>query len=169
MKSKIEDARTKERREDEALMAIALKEARKACSRGEVPVGAVVAIGPASTRKIIAKGYNQKESKNDPTAHAEMVALRKAAKKLRSWRLTDSTIYVTLEPCLMCMGALIQARVGRLVYASADPKAGACGSLYDVSNDKRLNHSIEVRSGVLAEETSELLSEFFRELRSKKA
>ncbi len=146
---------------DSRFMAEAIKEANRALKAGDVPVGAVVVMDGA----VIARGCNRKEHGGDPTAHAEMVAIRKAAKKTKGWRLTRSTLYVTLEPCLMCMGAIIQARVTRLVYASSDPKAGACGSLYDVSNDKRLNHRVKVTTGVLDPESSELLKGFFAKLR----
>ncbi len=142
-------------------MAEAIKEAGRALKAGDVPVGAVVVMDGA----VIARGCNRKERGGDPTAHAEMVAIRKAAGKTKGWRLTHATLYVTLEPCLMCMGAIIQARVTRLVYASYDPKAGACGSLYDLSNDKRLNHRVKVTTGVLDSESSELLKGFFAKLR----
>lgn len=145
-------------------MAAALKEAEKAAKKGEVPVGAVIVRGGA----VISRGYNKKEFGIDPSAHAEMIAIRKAAKKLGSWRLEHATLYVTLEPCLMCMGAIIQARVPRLVFGAFDPKAGACGSLYDVSNDRRLNHRVEVESGVCGPESSILLKDFFALLRRRK-
>jgi len=144
-------------------MSEALKEARKARKRGEVPVGAVV----VHEGEVIARGYNRKESASDPTAHAEVVAITRAAKKLKRWRLAGTTLYVTLEPCLMCMGAIVQARIPRLVFASLDPKAGACGSLYDISNDRRLNHRVHVTRGVAEEESRELLKEFFLKLRKK--
>ena len=144
-------------------MSEALKEARKAEKRGEVPVGAVV----VHEGEVIARGYNRKESASDPTAHAEVVAITRAAKKLKRWRLAGTTLYVTLEPCLMCMGAIVQARIPRLVFASLDPKAGACGSLYDISNDRRLNHRVHVTRGVAEEESRELLKEFFLKLRKK--
>lgn len=142
----------------------ALKEAKKALKRGEVPVGAVL----VHKGLVAAKGHNRKETGNDPTAHAEVDVLRKAAKKIKSWRLTGTTLYVTLEPCLMCMGAIIQARVGRVVFAAFDPKAGACGSLYDLSKDLRLNHRVEITSGVEEKAASELLKSFFSELRKKR-
>jgi len=144
-------------------MSEALKEARKAKKRGEVPVGAVV----VHEGEVIARGYNRKESASDPTAHAEVVAITRAAKKLKRWRLAGTTLYVTLEPCLMCMGAIVQARIPRLVFASLDPKAGACGSLYDISNDRRLNHRVHVTRGVAEEESREILKEFFLKLRKK--
>ncbi len=149
---------------DSVFMAEALKEAQKAAKKGEVPVGAVIVRGGA----VISRGHNKKEFGIDPSAHAEMVSIRKAAKKLGSWRLEHTTLYVTLEPCLMCMGAIIQARVPRLVFGAFDPKAGACGSLYDVSNDSRLNHRVEVESGVCGPESSILLKDFFALLRRRK-
>ncbi|MBI3754992.1 MAG: nucleoside deaminase [Deltaproteobacteria bacterium] len=142
-------------------MEEALREAEKAAQKGEVPIGAVI----VSDDKIIARGHNLKETSADPTAHAEIIAIKKASNKLGEWRLLNSTIYVTLEPCLMCMGALIQARVSRLVFGVYDPKAGACGSVYDVSNDKRLNHRIEVTSDVMAGECEKILKDFFKDLR----
>lgn len=146
---------------DRAFMAEALKEAKKALKKTEVPVGAVI----VREGEVIGKGHNRKESGLDPTLHAEVTAIRKAAKKLGNWRLSHTTLYVTLEPCLMCMGAIIQARIPRLVFGAFDPKAGACGSLYDVSNDSRLNHRVNVVSGVLEEEAGALLKDFFRALR----
>ncbi|MBI3397737.1 MAG: tRNA adenosine(34) deaminase TadA [Deltaproteobacteria bacterium] len=140
----------------------ALQEAQKALKKGEVPIGAVIVLD----NKIIARGHNLKETFADPTAHAEIIAIKKASKKLGRWRLTNSTIYITLEPCIMCMGALIQARVERLVFGCFDPKAGAAGSLYDISNDKRLNHRIKLTTGILADECSKILKEFFKEMRS---
>ncbi len=149
---------------DSAFMAEALKEAQKAAKKGEVPVGAVIARHGA----VISRGHNKKEFGIDPSGHAEMIAIRKAAKKLGSWRLEHTTLYVTLEPCLMCMGAIIQARIPRLVFGAFDPKAGACGSLYDVSNDVRLNHRVAVTSGVAGQESAGLLKEFFSLLRRRK-
>lgn len=145
-------------------MAEALKQARRAASTGEVPVGAVA----VRAGEVISRGYNRKESATDPTAHAEMIAIRRAAKKLGSWRLSGVTLYVTLEPCLMCMGAIIQARIPHVVFASFDPKAGACGSLYDVSDDERLNHRLKVTTGVCDAESSALLKGFFKGLRQKR-
>ncbi|MBI5561028.1 MAG: nucleoside deaminase [Deltaproteobacteria bacterium] len=146
-------------------MAEALKEALKAAKTGEVPVGAVI----VREGGVIARGYNKKESSLDPTSHAEIIAIRRASRKIKNWRLERATLYVTLEPCLMCMGALVQARVERLVFASFDPKAGACGSLYDISGDERLNHRIKVASGVMEKEATELLKGFFSGLRKGKA
>lgn len=141
---------------------LALFEAEKARDKGEVPIGAVV----VTDGRVIARGHNLRESKNDPTAHAEMIAIRKAAKKLNSWRLNKSTLYVTVEPCVMCIGAIVLARIPRLVYGCLDSKGGAVGSLYDISNDKRLNHRVEVRSGVMDEEAQALLKDFFKKLRN---
>ncbi len=146
---------------DSRFMASALAEAERALEAGDVPVGAVVVLDGA----VVACGFNSKEALDDPTAHAEVVAIRKAGALLKRWRLTGATLYVTLEPCLMCMGAIIHARLSRLVFGAFDPKAGACGSIYDVSNDERLNHSVEVTSGVLGVESSTLLKRFFSGLR----
>jgi tRNA(adenine34) deaminase len=142
-------------------MAQAMKEAKKAQEKGEVPVGAVI----VRDGKVVSRGHNTKETTDDPTAHAEIQTLKKGAKKLNSWRLIDTTLYVTLEPCLMCMGALIQARVTRLVIGTMDEKAGACGSLYDISTDKRLNHEITVTRGVMRAEAKDILKKFFANLR----
>ncbi|MFQ5427936.1 MAG: tRNA adenosine(34) deaminase TadA [Thermodesulfobacteriota bacterium] len=146
-----------------AFMAEALLEARKAAAMGEVPVGAVLTLG----EKIIARGYNRKETSADPTLHGEIVAITGAARVLNAWRLAGTTLYVTLEPCLMCMGALIAARVPGLVFGAMDPKAGACGSLFDLSNDTRLNHSIDVIGGICEAESRRLLQDFFKELRKR--
>lgn len=145
-------------------MREALKEALKAQKREEVPIGAVA----VKDKKIMARAHNLRESKQDPLGHAEIYLISKLSKKLKRWRLNDITVYVTLEPCLMCMGALLQARIGRLVFASMDPKAGACGSLFDLSQDKRLNHRIEVENGILQKESSKLLSDFFKWVRRQK-
>jgi len=145
-------------------MQQALVEAETAARLGEVPIGAVVVRGG----EVIGRGYNLREATNDPTTHAEMVAIRQAAAALDSWRLLDCTLYVTLEPCVMCMGAIILARIPRLVFACRDPRAGAVGSIYDFSRDERFNHRVEVTEGVLASECSELLSGFFQSLRARK-
>lgn len=145
-------------------MGEALKEARKAASRNEVPVGAVITHNGA----VVSRGHNRREEEEDPTSHAEMTAIKKAAKKMKSWRLTGTTLFVTLEPCIMCMGAILQARIHRVVFASFDPKAGACGSVYDLSGDRRLNHRVLVANGVAEAEAKELLKGFFRDLRRKK-
>lgn len=146
---------------DETYMAMALEQARRAQTMGEVPIGAVVVCDGA----VVADGCNRRESDNDPAGHAELIAIREAASRLGRWRLSDCTVYVTLEPCPMCAGLMHQARIHRCVYAAADPKAGALGTLYDLHDDKRLNHRFEVTKGVLAEESSDLLKSFFRGLR----
>ena len=142
-------------------MAAALEEARACAVAGEVPIGAVAVKDGA----IIARGQNRVLRDNDPTAHAEIVALRAAAAVLRNYRLNGVTLYVTLEPCAMCAGAIIHARIDRLVYAAADPKAGACGSVLSVLNHSQLNHQLMVESGPMADESAELLRHFFRERR----
>ena len=146
---------------DRALMEVALDEARAAAEAGDVPVGAVVARGD----EVLARSGNAREQAQDPTAHAEILALRRAAVMVGSWHLEGCTMYVTLEPCAMCAGALVLARIDRLVYAVADPKAGFAGSLGDLTRDPRLNHLVEVETGVLEAEASELLREFFRRRR----
>lgn len=151
-------------RSHEFWMDKALAEARKAASIAEVPIGCVI----VRDNKIIARAHNLRETKQDPAAHAELLAIRKAAKKLNSWRLLDTTLYVTLEPCTMCMGAIILARIPTVVFGCFDPKAGAAGSLYDLSKDSRLNHSCELISGIRHQECSSLLTLFFAELRRKK-
>jgi tRNA(adenine34) deaminase len=148
--------------DDREAMGAALAEARLAAESGEVPIGAVVVRESA----IIARGQNRVLRDNDPTAHAEVVALRAAAAALGNYRLNGSTMYVTLEPCAMCAGALIHARLDRLVFAAADPKAGACGSVLAVLNHPQLNHQMQAEQGILAEECAELLRSFFRERRS---
>jgi len=142
---------------DEFLMGIAIEEARLAVAHGDVPVGAVVVING----EIVARRHNEREATNDPTAHAELLAVRDAAVALGSWRLTDATVVVTLEPCPMCAGALQQARIGRLVFGAADMKAGACGSLYSLGSDPRLNHEFASTHGVRADECAQLLTDFF--------
>lgn len=145
-------------------MALALKEAHKARLRGEVPVGALI----VKNNKVISRGFNLKESKNNPILHAELIAIQKASLKLKSWRLTDCDMYVTLEPCLMCSGAIIQARLRHIYIATEDPKAGTCCSLYQVFDDKRFNHQPKWQTGILKEESSLLLKNFFKELRQQK-
>lgn len=146
---------------DREAMEFALAEARAAAEAGEVPIGAVV----VRDGEIVARGQNRVLRDNDPTAHAEMVALREAARVVGNYRLNGCTLYVTLEPCAMCAGAMIHARIDRLVNAAADPKAGACGSVLGVVNHPRLNHLMDVEQGMLAEEAGELLRGFFRERR----
>jgi tRNA(adenine34) deaminase len=148
---------------DETYMAMALAEAQHAERIGEVPIGAVVVSGGA----VVASGHNRRETDNDPAGHAELIAIREAAAKLGRWRLSDCTVYVTLEPCPMCAGLMHQARIERCVYGAADPKAGALGTLYDLHDDERLNHRFQVTSGVLGEESAELLRSFFRRLRAE--
>ena len=139
-------------------MAEALAEARRAAAEGEVPIGSVVVF----VDRIVGLGRNARERLRDPLAHAEILALQEAARSLGRWRLTGATIYATLEPCPMCAGALVNSRIDRLVYAVPDPKAGAAGTLFDIPRDPRLNHRVEVDSGVLAVECGELLKDFFR-------
>jgi tRNA(adenine34) deaminase len=146
---------------DEILMRAALAEARAAAEAGEVPIGAVAAVGGA----IVARGQNRVLRDCDPTAHAEVVVMRAAAQALRNYRLLDCELYVTLEPCAMCAGAMIHGRLARLIYGAADPKAGAAGSVLEVLNHPRLNHQMAVTGGVLAEDCGEILREFFRERR----
>lgn len=142
-------------------MAAALEEAEQAFAKGEIPIGAVI----VKDGEIIGRGHNLKETEKDPTLHAEIVAIRDAARNLGTWRLTGTTIYVTIEPCPMCAGALVQARIRRLVYGADDLKAGAVGSLWDIVRDPRLNHRLEVRRGVLENEAKELVQKFFTRLR----
>lgn len=148
--------------DDTIAIGLALDQARQAAAAGEVPVGAIVVAGA----KVIASAHNQPIALNDPTAHAEILALRAAAQLLGCYRLTGISLYVTLEPCLMCVGALVHARVARVVYGARDPKAGALGSVFDLGRDGRLNHQLEVYGGVRAAECSSLLSDFFRARRS---
>ena len=146
---------------DEWFMRLALREAERALVHDDVPIGAVV----VHDGEVIGAGKNERELRNDPTAHAEILALREAAAKLGSWRVLDSVIYVTLEPCAMCAGAIVLARVPRVVYGTVDTKAGAAGSVLDVLAEPRLNHRPEVAAGLLAEECAELLRAFFRSRR----
>jgi len=145
-------------------MARAIAEARKAEAKAEVPIGCVI----VRDGHIIARGHNLRETSQDPSAHAELIAIRKAARKLGSWRLLDTTLYVTLEPCTMCMGAIILSRIPTVVFGCYDPKGGAAGSLYDLSNDLRLNHQVALVPRILEAECSGLLSNFFAALRSRK-
>lgn len=149
---------------DRMFMELALAEAHKAQALGEVPIGALV----VHEGRIIGRGFNRRETSNDPTTHAEILAIREAAAALNSWRLLDTTLYVTLEPCVMCMGAIILARIPRLVFACRDPRAGAVGSIYDFSQDERFNHRVAVSEGILQHECSTLLSGFFQKLRDDK-
>ena len=148
---------------DNAAMEVALGEAREAFDRGEVPVGAVI------TREgtIIARAHNLRESRHDPTAHAECLALASAGRALGTWRLDGCTLYATLEPCPMCAGAIVQARIARVVYGASDPKAGACDSLYRIVADPRLNHRAAITRGILPGPCGEILARFFRERRPR--
>ncbi len=148
-------------RDDEQGMTAALREAKASAAADEVPVGCVI----VHDGLVIGRGHNQTETLQDATAHAEIVAIGAASSTLGSWRLIECTMYVTLEPCAMCAGAIILARVGRLVYGASDPKAGACGSVLDVIHERRLNHRADVSSGVLAEQCGQLLKEFFQRKR----
>lgn len=147
---------------DEAMMRQAIAEAKLALEHEDVPVGAVI----VHEGHIIGRGHNQREQLQDPTAHAEIIALTAAARAVGSWRLIDCTMYVTLEPCVMCAGALVNARMTRLVYGATDPKAGACASLFNIVADPRLNHRVNVLAGVLAEDCAQLLRDFFAHQRS---
>lgn len=152
------------RDEHQRFMRAALAEADLAEGLGEVPVGAVI----EHRGEIIGRGHNLREQANDPTAHAEMIAIRQAAETLGSWRLLGCTLYVTLEPCVMCMGAIILARIPLLVFGCRDPRAGAAGSIYNLAADERFNHRVRIVEGVLEEQCSRCLSEFFRQLRQRK-
>jgi len=150
--------------DDIKYMKMALAEARKAYQRAEVPIGAVVVCDD----QVVGRGFNLREQTQDPTSHAEMIALREAAKNEASWRLENCQLYVTLEPCPMCAGAILQSRIKRLVYGASDPKAGAVRSLYQLLDDDRFNHQVEVEAGVMEKESAQLLKDFFRELRLRK-
>lgn len=160
---------------DEDFMRMALEEARMAATEGEVPIGAVVVLrGPVAWEarvpyvrdgyepRVVARAHNRRELDRDPSAHAEFSAMLAASRELGRWRLVGCTVYVTVEPCLMCAGLMLNARVDRCVYGASDPKGGALGSLYDVSHDARLNHEFEVRGGVLADECAQVMRDFFR-------
>ena len=149
--------------DDDAAMTVALDEARAAPAHGDVPVGAVAVVGGV----VVARAHNERELRRDPTAHAEILVLRAAAEAVGGWRLGDVTLVVTLEPCPMCAGALVAARVGRLVFGAADPRAGACGSLYNLCADPRLNHELPVTHGVRADESAALLAAFFADRRGR--
>jgi tRNA(adenine34) deaminase len=144
--------------DDEAFMTLAIDEARAALAHDDVPIGCVIALGDG----VIGRAHNEREARQDPTAHAEVLALREAAAAVGSWRVLDATLYVTLEPCAMCAGAIVLARVPRVVYGCTDPKAGAAGSVLDVLAEPRLNHRPQVTGGVLEAECAALLREFFR-------
>src|SRR3972149_762948 len=159
----ISDSKSAINETDNRYMRLAIEEARIAEENGDVPIGAVIVYKD----QIIGKAYNQRQQLQDPTAHAEIIALTQAAAFLESWRLNGCTMYVTLEPCPMCAGALVLARIDRLVYGCDDPKTGAVKSLYNIVQDKRLNHRVEVTSGVLADECSQNLQEFFQKRRAE--
>jgi tRNA(adenine34) deaminase len=150
-------------RSDEEFMRLALVEAEKAAAAGETPIGAVLVVDG----KVIAAAHNMRETWQDPTAHAESIVLREASARLGRWRLPDATVYVTMEPCLMCAGALVLARVGRLVYGCRDPRAGALGSVYDVVRDGRLNHVYRITPGVLEPDCRNVVQGFFERLRQR--
>ena len=144
-------------------MEEALQEARKAAAEGEVPIGAVI----VREGEIIARAHNKTEQDKDPTAHAEMLAIRKAAEHLGGWRLTGCSMFVTTEPCSMCAGAIVWSRIEKLYIGTMDPKAGACGSLMNIPQDSRLNHYVEIETGLMREECAGLMKDFFRKLRSE--
>lgn len=145
-------------------MKEALKQAQKAYEKGEIPVGAII----VKQNKIIARAYNEKETKQDTTKHAEIIAIQKASKKLKTWRLTDCEMYVTLEPCSMCAGALIQARLKKVYIGTMDQKTGSCGSVLNLLEDYTFNHKVEIETGIMQKECEDLLKKFFKELRQKK-
>ncbi len=149
---------------DEHFMRLALAQAKLAFSRKEVPVGAVI----VRAEEVIARAYNRRESDQDPTAHAEILCIRKASRKLKSWRLCDLTLYVTIEPCPMCAGAIYLARIDRLVYGARDERAGSAGTLYNIVNDPHLNHQVQVTGGVCEEQAARLMQDFFGGLRYNK-
>ncbi len=148
----------------EKLMKEALKEAQKAYNKEEVPVGAII----VKEGKIIAKAHNQKETKKDTTKHAEIIAIQKASKKIEAWRLSECEMYVTLEPCSMCAGALIQARIKKVYIGTMDYKTGACGSKLNLLEDYTFNHKVEIEAGILQKECEEILKKFFKKLRKQK-
>ena len=152
---------TDEHAQDLAFMRVALEEAARAPAIGEVPIAAVVVRGG----QILSRAHNYRELWQDPTAHAEVIAIRAAATALGTWRLTDTTLYVTVEPCSMCIGAIILARVSRVVFGAWDPKAGACGSVFNLPSEPKLNHRVLVTGGVLEQESQALVQKFFKELR----
>lgn len=149
---------------DEYYMGLAIAEARKAEALGEVPIGAVI----VRDGQVVGRGYNLRETAKDPLAHAELIAIKEASETMGGWRLIGATLYVTLEPCPMCAGAIVQARVPRIVYGAMDPKAGCAGSLMNLLQEERFNHQVEMIQGVREEECSELLKNFFRSLRERR-
>lgn len=150
---------------DEVFMRLAIEEALKAERIGEVPIGVVV-VGESG--EIISHAHNLRETSFDPTAHAEIIAIREAAKKLGNWRLADTTLYATLEPCAMCMGAIVLSRIKRVVFGARDPKAGAVVSIYNIGIDEKLNHGVQIKEGVLKDECADLLKRFFENIRAEK-
>jgi len=151
-----------ERAQDFTFMRIALEEAARAAAAGEVPIAALI----VQDSRVLAQAHNCRELWQDPTAHAEVIAIRAAATAIGTWRLTGTTLYVTVEPCAMCIGATILARISRVVFGAWDPKAGACGSVFDFTNEPRLNHRVEILGGLLEQESQALIQQFFRELRT---
>jgi tRNA(adenine34) deaminase len=152
--------------DDDIFMRLAIEEALRAKGIGEVPVGAVLV---GKDGDVISSAHNLSETTLDPTAHAEILAIREAGKKLRNWRLTETTLYVTLEPCVMCIGAIVLARIKKVVFGAHDPKAGAVISVYSIGLDKKLNHTVEIKEGVLKDECVVLLKEFFKNIREQKS
>ncbi len=148
--------------EDVAFMRMALEEASRATAVGEVPIAALI----VNSEGVLSRSHNYRETWQDPTAHAEIIAIRDAAAKLGTWRLINTTMYVTVEPCAMCFGAILLARISRVVFGAWDVKAGACGSIFDLTKEPRLNHQVVVQGGVMQDESQRLLQSFFRELRS---
>ena len=151
-----------QRAQDLTFMRMALEEASRAPAVGEVPIAALI----VQNSQVLAQTHNYRELWQDPTAHAEVIAIRAAAIALGTWRLTDTTLYVTVEPCSMCIGAIILARISRVVFGAWDPKAGACGSVFDFTNEPRLNHHVEILGGLLEQESQALIQQFFRQLRT---
>lgn len=149
---------------DQWYMQLALEEARKAYDQKEVPIGAVI----VRNNEVIGSGYNLRETMKNATSHAEIIAIEKACENLGGWRLTDTTLYVTIEPCPMCAGAILQSRIDRVVIGAMDPKAGACGSVVNLLNNPQFNHQTEIVTGILEEECSQIMKEFFKTLRQKK-
>jgi tRNA(adenine34) deaminase len=149
---------------DESYMQLAIKEAKRAAEKGEVPIGAVI----VKNDEVIATGSNLRETEQNALAHAEVIAINKACEKVGSWRLTDCTLYVTLEPCQMCAGAIIQSRIERVVFGASDPKAGCAGSLYNLLQDNRFNHYADLEAGLLEEQCGKLLKDFFKDIRKRK-
>ena len=145
-------------------MKEALKEAKKAYKKGEIPVGAII----VKNEKIIARGHNLKEIKKDTTKHAEIIAIQRASKKMEAWRLEDCKLYVTLEPCTMCAGAIINSRIKEVIIGTSDPKTGACGSVLNLFEDYKFNHKVEYKIGIMQEECEKILKDFFKELRKTK-